>query len=232
MRETRLGLAVSVFLHAAVFALCLGLVSGASATPRVVTMGFTLVSDVPRPVTSAPPSGAMQQPRPRQPGRPSVPEPGTPSPPVQPVADEIPPLPDETFLAADAAGETMVRGSDTAPGETGPPTPVPIHGDTGGGADLKPGGKDYNYIRDEVMKNITYPIKARKMGYEGRALVSFIVLENGQTSDITLVESSGYRILDESARQGIARTVIAKRVPYRLIVRLPIVYTLQVSNQG
>jgi periplasmic protein TonB len=91
-------------------------------------------------------------------------------------------------------------------------------------------GKDYNYIRDAVMKNIEYPEWARRMGFEGKTLLSFIVLENGTTSQIRIVNSSGNRLLDDSAKEGVARTVISKKVPYRVVVRLPIAYKLHVSK--
>lgn len=99
----------------------------------------------------------------------------------------------------------------------------------GGGDGALEEGKDYNYIRDAVMKNIEYPEYARRMGVEGKTLLSFIVLENGTTSQIKIVKSSGSRFLDDSAKEGVARTVISKKVPYRIVVRLPIAYKLRVS---
>lgn len=91
-------------------------------------------------------------------------------------------------------------------------------------------GKDYNYIRHAVMKNIGYPERARKMGFEGKTLLSFMVLENGTTSQIKVEKSSGYRLLDDNAIEGVARTVISQKVFYRVVVRLPITYRLQVSK--
>jgi len=90
-------------------------------------------------------------------------------------------------------------------------------------------GNDYNHIRDAIMKNIEYPEQARKMGFEGKTLLSFIVLENGTISRIKIVKTSGYLLLDESAKEGVARTVISKKVPYRVIVQLPVIYKLRVS---
>jgi periplasmic protein TonB len=99
---------------------------------------------------------------------------------------------------------------------------------TGGETTLEE-GSDYTYIRDAVMKNIEYPEWARRMGFEGKTLLSFVVLENGTTSQIKIVKSSGNRFLDDSAKEGVARTVISKKVPYRVVVRLPIAYKLRVS---
>ena len=99
-----------------------------------------------------------------------------------------------------------------------------------GGESMFAEGKDYNYIRHAVMKNIGYPERARKMGFEGKTLLSFIVLENGTTSQIRVEKSSGYQLLDDSAKEGVARTVIPIKVSYRVVVRLPIAFTLQVSK--
>ncbi len=100
-------------------------------------------------------------------------------------------------------------------------------GGQGSGAGLAEGGRDYNYIRDAVMKNIKYPEQAIRLGIEGRVVVSFIVLEDGTTGTIKIVRGSGYRLLDESAREAVAITRIRKKVPYRVIVHLPVTYRLQ-----
>jgi periplasmic protein TonB len=97
---------------------------------------------------------------------------------------------------------------------------------------LAEGGKDYNYIRDAIMKNIRYPESARKWGFEGKVLLSFIVLENGTTSEIKVIGSSGHRLLDESAKEAVAETRITRDVFYRVIVRLPITYRLQGAKDG
>lgn len=100
--------------------------------------------------------------------------------------------------------------------------------DTGGttGEGIK-GGSDYYYIRDMVMKNIKYPERARRMGAEGTVLLSFIVLESGVTREVKVIDGSGFRLLDESAKEGVEKTVIQKKVPYRVMVTLPITYRLQ-----
>jgi TonB family protein len=97
----------------------------------------------------------------------------------------------------------------------------------GPGEGLVEGGRDYSYIRDAVMRNIEYPDEAIRLGIEGRVLISFIVLENGTTSKIRVVAGSGSRLLDDSARKAVAITRINRRVPYRVVVHLPITYKLQ-----
>jgi protein TonB len=91
-------------------------------------------------------------------------------------------------------------------------------------------GEDYGYIRRAVMKNIGYPERARRMGYEGRTLLSFVVQEDGTTTQIKVLKSSGFRLLDDSAKEGVARTVIPRDVPRKVAVHLPITYALRDSN--
>jgi TonB family protein len=100
------------------------------------------------------------------------------------------------------------------------------HGAGGGEGELAEGSKDYNYIRDAVMKNISYPEEALRLGVEGKVLLSFIVLENGKTGRIEVVSSSGSRILDQSAKEAVAVTRMGRTVPYRVTVRLPVTYRL------
>ena len=148
--------------------------------------------------------------------------------------------------ASDAEGEMVVHGTPaTYAGSSGSGRSLQGHGNSTGGTEgMESGGrgtgkggevmleegKDYNYIRHAVMKNIGYPERARRMGFEGKTLLSFIVLENGTTSQIRVEKSSGYRLLDDSAKEGVARTVIPRKVSYRVVVRLPITFTLRVSK--
>ena len=145
-----------------------------------------------------------------------------------------------------AQGEKVTHGTPaTYAGSSGSGSSLQGHGGSAGGTEGAEGGgrdkgiggeiileegKDYNYIRHAVMKNIGYPERARRMGFEGKTLLSFMVLENGTTSQIKVEKSSGYRLLDDSAIEGVARTVISQKVTYRVVVRLPITYRLRVSK--
>ncbi|MCX5813718.1 MAG: TonB family protein [Proteobacteria bacterium] len=163
-----------------------------------------------------------------------------------PVKEQVEPSPVPTIVtASDSQGEMVIHGTPaTYAGSSGSGISLYSQGGSAGGTEGAEGGgwgtgksggimleegKDYNYIRDAVMKNIEYPEWARRMGFEGKVLLSFIVLENGTTSQIRVVKSSGCRFLDDSAKEGVARTVISKKLPYRVVVRLPITYKLRVS---
>jgi TonB family protein len=65
------------------------------------------------------------------------------------------------------------------------------------------------------------------MGWEGRVLLSFVIFENGSIHDIKIVNSSGFPLLDSSAEEAVAKTAVPLRVPYRLVIMLPIEYKLE-----
>lgn len=50
-----------------------------------------------------------------------------------------------------------------------------------------------------VAMNMQYPENARAMGFEGRTVCSFLIMEDGSVSDVTVEKSSGYRSLDKEA---------------------------------
>lgn len=95
-----------------------------------------------------------------------------------------------------------------------------------GGGTLQ-GGKDFSAIRDAIIRNVRYPERARRMGFEGRVLVSFVVMEDGSTAQIRVVQGSGFGLLDEDAKRAVAKTRIARGVPGSTPVLLPVVYSLR-----
>ena len=65
------------------------------------------------------------------------------------------------------------------------------------------------------------------MGWEGKVVLSFVVHENGSVDEVKVVASSGFPLLDDNARETIARTSFRKKVPVRLYVLLPVEYKLR-----
>lgn len=84
----------------------------------------------------------------------------------------------------------------------------------------------FGYIRDKIMKNVSYPYIARKRSLTGRVVVSFIVCEKGFANDIKIVESSGYSILDNNAIETIKRASPFPKPPVRAELVMPIVYKM------
>jgi len=78
-----------------------------------------------------------------------------------------------------------------------------------------------------VQKNISYPYIARKMGWEGRVVVSFILTKEGKINLLTVEKSSGYDVLDENAIKTIKK--VSKYFPLPPLdvkIKLPISYKL------
>lgn len=109
-----------------------------------------------------------------------------------------------------------------------------IQGNAGGGQgrtlDYGRGGqaeRNFAFIRENIMRNITYPERARRMGWEGKVLLSFVVSESGTIEGLKIVNSSGFRTLDENAREAVLKTRFSQRIPYRMAVVLPVEYRLE-----
>lgn len=87
--------------------------------------------------------------------------------------------------------------------------------------------KSFNYIREDILKNVRYPEKARRNGLQGKITLSFTVTETGLTRDVKVVNGSGFSELDNSAKEAITRTTFSQKIPYKLFVILPIEYRLE-----
>ncbi|MCG6537789.1 MAG: energy transducer TonB, partial [Syntrophales bacterium LBB04] len=61
----------------------------------------------------------------------------------------------------------------------------------------------YSYIRDRILRNIGYPDVARRMKWEGKVLISFIITAEGNVEEIKVVQSSGFKVLDGNAVEAI-----------------------------
>lgn len=83
------------------------------------------------------------------------------------------------------------------------------------------------YIKNMIQRNLTYPRVARKMGWEGKVTVSFVVCENGYVDSIKIIETSGIRILDNNAVDTIRRVSPFPKPPVKAELIVPIVYRLE-----
>jgi protein TonB len=82
------------------------------------------------------------------------------------------------------------------------------------------------YIKDIIQKNITYPDTARRNGWMGKVKVSFVIKNNGRAKDIKVIQSSGFRILDKSAKEAVSRSSPFPHPPAEARIIIPILYTL------
>jgi protein TonB len=249
MRESYLGTVISVAVHSCIVPLLIAAsLTVHNTRVKVVEVDFSLIKDQPRMNSTPHDEKKIIEAKPgllkgkKAPKRIlEMDSPVQENPQTVPAKEGLEPSPVPTIVtASDAQGEMIVHGTPaTYAGSSGSGKFLQPHGSlsgssegggqgTGqGGESLAAGSKDYNYIRNAIMKNIKYPDRARRLGFEGKVLLSFMVLENGTMREITVINSSGHPVLDESALKAVAMTRIARKVPYRVVVRLPITFRLQ-----
>lgn len=254
MKEGRLGIITSFAVHACAIPFLVAVTfTVAQKQVKVVEVDFTLVNQRP-----AEKKSVMKKPQlvksgaPKKSGTKKTAGPGTENREAVPPKEEVEPPREPTMVtASDTMSDIVVRGTAaTYADASGTAASLQSHGGFPGGTQgsgrgsgqgggdgngqggngIAEGSRDYNYIRDAIMKNIRYPEEAMKLGVEGKVVLSFIVLENGRTGSIEVVHSSGSRLLDQSAKEAVAITRIGRKVPYRVVVRLPVTYRLQGSK--
>jgi TonB family protein len=76
-----------------------------------------------------------------------------------------------------------------------------------------------------------YPARAVRRGWQGRVILDVEVLPSGKASSVAIAASSGYGVLDRSAREAVQnwRFKAPRRagVPYRTKVRVPVQFKLE-----
>jgi len=85
----------------------------------------------------------------------------------------------------------------------------------------------FTYIKDLIQRSISYPVRARKMGWTGKVVVSFTVHETGRVSNEVVVSSSGFELLDNNVISTIKAVSPFPRPPVKAELRVPIVYHLE-----
>ena len=82
-------------------------------------------------------------------------------------------------------------------------------------------------IRDLIQRNVTYPLSARKRGWEGKVSVSFVISPEGKASNVKITQSSGKAVLDKCALDAVWKASPFPPPPVHAMIRIPIIYRLQ-----
>jgi len=117
-----------------------------------------------------------------------------------------------------------------AAGDTDPSPALPSAGNkqvSAGNESQRYLAEHFSYIRDLVRKHLVYPAMAQKMGWGGKSVVAFVIMENGSVDNIRLVESSGIPLLDRSALETIRRASPFPRPPVRAEIVIPVLFKLR-----
>ena len=91
--------------------------------------------------------------------------------------------------------------------------------------------ENYLYVRDMIQKKVVYPVPARQMGIEGKAVVSFIIETDGSVKALEVAESSGAAVLDKGAVEAVIKASPFPRPQSQVKVLIPIVYKLYSQAQ-
>ena len=84
----------------------------------------------------------------------------------------------------------------------------------------------FQYVNETVQGQISYPRIARKMGWQGKVLISFVICRDGSVKDIRIVESSGFNALDKNAVEAIRKGAPFPRPPVAAELIIPVIYKL------
>jgi len=85
----------------------------------------------------------------------------------------------------------------------------------------------FSIISDIVRRHLQYPYLARRMGWEGKVVVSFVLTKEGTVKEVKVVNSSGYKVLDENTVATLQ--ACAKYFPIPPVdvkIKLPVTYKL------
>jgi len=150
---------------------------------------------------------------------------------AEPRLPPTPPADQENVPEAGKAPGVVPRNSERlASGDTNPSSAVPSAGNkqaSAGNESQRYLAEHFSYIRDLVRKHLIYPAMAQKMGWGGKVVVAFIILENGSVDNIRLVESSGIPLLDRSAQETIRRASPFPRPPVKAEIVIPVLFRLR-----
>ena len=86
--------------------------------------------------------------------------------------------------------------------------------------------ENFTYIRDLIQKNLAYPARARKMGWTGKVVVSFTVLEDGHVANERVLAGSGHALLDGNVIETIRNVEPFPKPPVRAELRIPVYFRL------
>ena len=239
-RATCAGIAFSFFTHMLVVAALLAMPADSAVRHRSIVLDFSIVKvdgdGTEEGLSESASRGNRMRVASKNPGKVEGPVKHTAFPPSPYVFEnEVPgetadlvrfdPDGSVTIAGEQAATGTGIRGT-VAPGMAGPGSPKgsAVLDYTGsGGIDER----TFSFIRRGIIEKISYPERARRMGWEGKVVLSFVVNEDGSVNNVKIIDSSGFPVLDQNAMDAVINTNFRRKVPLRFVVLLPVEYRLK-----
>lgn len=84
----------------------------------------------------------------------------------------------------------------------------------------------FAYIRSLLMRHISYPGAAKKLGLSGDVVISFRILSDGRAEGITVLKSSGYVPFDRNAVDSVRRAQPFPPPPVSAELVVPVSYKI------
>lgn len=166
----------------------------------------------------------------------AAPIPDATSKPVEKVFAEVRRAEETRAVSTPASQPTPVQSAPelASPARNAPEMASPAASAVGGGSGTGSGESsraayikhNFSNIKDMVQKRITYPVMARRMGWEGKVVVAFLVRADGGAENIRVVESAGYEALNKNTVEAVRQAVPFPKPPVEAEIILPIVYRL------
>ena len=249
------GFSLSFFMHASMLGICLYMLPALDLQPNPLVIDFSLIPESSQNISAELPRQEKPlKPPPVMPAVPRPIKKVLPKEPPKPViakkvlsrpAEKILPKKEEEIVKEEYLPETAEMVSppeilasvpvvqpQAAKSESNPP----IQADSSSSAPSTGVSKQekeqqyfkahFVYIKKIIEKNISYPPMARRMGWQGKVLVSFIVCRDGKIENLQIVESSGHSQLDKNALETVKQVGAFPSPPVRVKLVLPVTYRI------
>jgi protein TonB len=84
----------------------------------------------------------------------------------------------------------------------------------------------FEYIRTKVAGKTVYPPMARRMAWEGKAVVSFTIIKDGSIKNVMVTRGSGHSMLDQAALDAVKSAAPFLLPPVQSEISIPVQFTL------
>ncbi|HPV50141.1 MAG TPA: energy transducer TonB [Smithellaceae bacterium] len=159
---------------------------------------------------------------------------------VTPRTPEISPAAELTATKAQLVSTALAEGSDDtgepaahlpADAQNGNEAPKKVTNTGDAASAMEPAASKYlnehfDYIRKKILGNINYPDAAKRMGWQGKVVLSFVITSDGSVRALKIMQSSGFKILDDKAIETIRQAAPFPRPPVEARLMIPVVYHL------
>lgn len=137
-----------------------------------------------------------------------------------------------TGTVISGAEETMVKipkkpGSSVLNSTSGQPRNVAVYEHPAAEQQRHELSKEhYEYIRTMVTGKTLYPPMARRMGWEGKTVVSFTIIHDGSIKNVRVTRGSGHGVLDQAALNAVKSASPFSLPPVQADITIPVQFTL------